>query len=134
MTLVLTIENADALPEGFPCSIAMPDHGCLDIGRKPGLGWTLPDAQRFISSKHCEIHDRAGTYWLYDISTNGTFMNGEKTRIKAARQLSHGDRVAIGIYIIKVTIDAENAGAGLSSLGSTDEASCTGHAFQYDAA
>jgi type VI secretion system protein ImpI len=107
MTLILRIENAENLPKGVPATMRMPSHGRLDIGRGGDLDWTLPDPRRFISGKHCEIHYRAGTYWLYDISTNGTFMNGMISRIKSPQPLSHGDRLAIGIYVISIAIEPE---------------------------
>ena len=36
----------------------------------------------FISGRHCEVRFEKGGYWLYDVSRNGTFLNGSH----AARQ------------------------------------------------
>jgi type VI secretion system protein ImpI len=54
MTLRLSIENVDRLPDGGPLRIEVKGRG-LDLGRDAHLDWTLPDPSRAISSKHCEI-------------------------------------------------------------------------------
>ena len=54
MTLILAIENFDRLPDGGPVRFQARARG-LDIGRDAHLDWTLPDPDRVISSKHCEI-------------------------------------------------------------------------------
>jgi type VI secretion system protein ImpI len=129
MTLILKIENTENLPKGVPATIRMPKHGRLDIGRNSNLDWTLPDPRRFISGKHCEIHYRAGTYWLYDISTNGTFMNGMASRIKSPQPLNHGDQIAIGIYVITIEIEPETESVK-PFLPSSDKTVCSiGKAF-----
>ncbi len=130
MMLTLTIENTECLPDGVPTRMHLRDHGRLDIGRDSDLGWTLPDPYRFISGRHCEIHGRAGTYWLYDVSTNGTFMNGGRDRIHAAQPLRHGDRLAIGIYVITVTIEPEPE-TDWFSPASDQPAYCADQPFQY---
>ena len=81
----------------------------LDIGRDAHLDWTLPDPTRFISSKHCEVRYRDGGYWLHDVSTNGTFLDGSDGRLEAPHRLRHGDRLTIGQYIVAVTLDGEDA-------------------------
>ena len=76
MGLTLTIENETSLPDGGPLSVSVAGKRGLDIGRDTHLDWTLPDPTRVISGKHCEVRYRDGGYWLYDVSTNGTFLNG----------------------------------------------------------
>ena len=107
MTLTLRIENLTTLPDGGPLSVSIKGKRGLDIGRDQYLDWTLPDSSRFISGKHCEVRWHDGAYWLHDISTNGTFMNGADSRLKAPHRLRDGDRFAIGQYIIATTIDEE---------------------------
>lgn len=109
MALRLAIENETSLPDGGPLSVTVSGQRGLDIGRDRHLDWTLPDPSRFISGKHCEIRYRDGGYWLHDVSTNGTFLNGAETRMKGPHRLRNGDRLAIGHYIIAVTIDGEEA-------------------------
>jgi type VI secretion system protein ImpI len=109
--LRLTIENETCLPDGGPISIAVSGQRGLDIGRDQHLDWTLPDPSRHISSKHCEIRFRDGGYWLYDVSTNGTFLNGREGRLQAPHRLHDGDRVQVGHYIIAVAVDGDDAEA-----------------------
>jgi len=84
MTLRLSIENVDRLPDGGPIRIEVKGRG-LDLGRDSHLDWTLPDPGRSISGKHCEIRYRDGGYWLHDVSTNGTFVNGAEYRLDAGQ-------------------------------------------------
>ncbi len=69
------------------------------------LDWTLPDPSRSISGKHCEIRYRDGGYWLHDVSTNGTFVNGADYRLDAPYLLRDGDRLSIGPYMIAVAVE-----------------------------
>ena len=107
MGLTLTIENETSLPDGGPLSVSVSGRRGLDIGRDQHLDWSLPDPTRFISAKHCEVRYRDGGYWLYDVSTNGTFLNGSDGRLKEPYRLKNGDRLTIGHYIIAVAIDGE---------------------------
>jgi type VI secretion system protein ImpI len=107
MTLTLHIENETSLTDGGPLSVSIKGKRGLDIGRDPYLDWTLPDPSRFISGRHCEVRWRDGGYWLHDISTNGTFMNGADSRLKAPHRLRNGDRFVIGQYVIATTLEEE---------------------------
>jgi len=117
MGLTLTIENQTSLPDGGPLSVSIQGKRGIDIGRDQYLDWTLPDPSRFISGKHCEVRWHDGGYWLHDISTNGTFLDGADSRLKVPHRLRNGDRFAIGHYIIVATIDGEGAddSAGLEA-------------------
>jgi type VI secretion system protein ImpI len=111
MGLTLTIENETSLPDGGPLSVSVSGKRGLDIGRDQHLDWSLPDPTRYISAKHCEVRYRDGGYWLYDVSTNGTFLNGSDGRLKAPHRLNNGDRLTIGQYIIAVALDGEDNAA-----------------------
>jgi type VI secretion system protein ImpI len=113
MTLRLSIENMDRLPDGGPLRVEVKGRG-LDLGRDAHLDWTLPDPSRSISSKHCEIRFRDGGYWLHDVSTNGTFVNGAQFRLDAPYLLRDGDRLSIGPYIIAVAVQGQRAPAGVA--------------------
>jgi type VI secretion system protein ImpI len=108
MTLRLWIENVDRLPDGGPLRVEVKGRG-LDVGRDTHLDWTLPDPSRTVSSKHCEIRFRDGGYWLHDVSTNGTYVNGAQYRLDAPYLLRGGDRVSIGPYIIAVDVEGQTA-------------------------
>ena len=116
MTLRLAIENLDRLPDGGPLRVEIKGRG-LDIGRDSHLDWTLPDPSRHVSSKHCEIRFRDGGYWLHDVSTNGTFVNGSQFRLDAPYLLRGGDKLTIGQYIIAVEVDGQATGARQPSGG-----------------
>jgi type VI secretion system protein ImpI len=94
----------DSLPDGGPLSVELDQRG-IDIGRDSYLDWTLPDPQRFISGKHCEVRYRDGEYWLHDVSTNGTRVNDEPGRLTEPYLLKNGDRIHIGDYIVAVALD-----------------------------
>jgi len=107
MALTLTIENETSLPDGGPLSVTLSGGRGLDIGRDQHLDWTLPDPTRAISGRHCEIRYQGKAYWLRDVSTNGTFVNGASQRVQSPYQLRHGDTLEIGQYIIAVVLDQD---------------------------
>lgn len=107
MALYLRLENETSLPDGGPVSVSVTGRRGLDIGRDQYLDWVLPDPTRFISGKHCEVRYREGQYWLTDVSTNGTFLNGSEFRVDGTQPLKSGDRIEIGRYIITVMIETE---------------------------
>jgi len=113
MTLRLAIENMDRLPDGGPVQFEVTGRG-FDIGRDAHLDWTLPDPERHVSSKHCEVRFRDGGYWLTDVSTNGTFVNGASQRLNAPYRLRDGDRLTIGRYIIGVSVRERSIAAAPS--------------------
>ncbi len=73
MTITLTIDSVDQLPDGGPVSYQARNRG-FEIGRQQHLDWTLPDPSRYISGLHCEVRFEKGGYFLYDVSSNGTFL------------------------------------------------------------
>jgi len=106
MALRFHIENETNLPDGGPVSFTVTGKRIVDIGRDRHLDWTLPDPARLISGKHCEVHYRDGDYWLHDVSTNGTFLNGADQRMRGPHRLRSGDRFVVGHYIIGVALDS----------------------------
>jgi type VI secretion system protein ImpI len=127
MALRFSIENETSLPDGGPLSVTVSGKRGLDIGRDQHLDWTLPDPTRTVSGKHCEVRFHEGAYWLHDVSTNGTFLNGSDRRVQGPHRLQNGDRLEIGHYIIAVSMDGEEAAAASAraepaapSLGSSE--------------
>ncbi|MEZ2331244.1 type VI secretion system-associated FHA domain protein TagH [Mesorhizobium sp. RCC_202] len=107
MFISLQISNVDRLPTGIAASYAARDRS-FEIGRE-NCDWTLSDPEKFISGRHCEIRYQAGSFWLYDVSRNGTFVNGSNQRMNAPHRLTQGDRLLIGRYVVAVSIDEEPA-------------------------
>ncbi|TGQ66161.1 type VI secretion system-associated FHA domain protein TagH [Mesorhizobium sp. M00.F.Ca.ET.186.01.1.1] len=110
MYISLQINNIESLPADSPTGYAARDRG-FDIGRE-ACDWTLPDPDKFISGRHCEVRYEAGAFWLHDVSRNGTYINGSSQRMTGPHRLGHGDRVLIGRYVIFVSVDDQHAAAG----------------------
>ena len=109
MGLNLRIENMPRLVDGGPLTYALTGARGADIGRDAHLDWTLPDPTRHVSGKHCEIRFKDGGYLLYDVSRNGTFLNGSDSRVQSPHRLRSGDRLLIGPYIVAVDVQEEAA-------------------------
>jgi type VI secretion system protein ImpI len=120
MTLTLRIENYDTLEDGGPTWITLNQAGA-QIGRRAAMDWVLPDPAKHISGHHFDIAFRDGAYWLTDVSTNGTFFQGQRHRLDGPQQLNGGERLVVGHYIIAV----ELAGGGVGTPAQ-DQASVHG--------
>jgi type VI secretion system protein ImpI len=116
MSLNLQLVNEAKLPDGGPVSFRITGKRGIDIGRGAHLDWTLPDPTQYISSKHCEIRYKDGGYWLHDVSTNGTFVNGADHRMATPHRLRNGDRFTVGHYIIAVMFEGEDGSAEVASV------------------
>ena len=103
MTLTLRIENYDVLENGGPPWITLEGKNAC-IGRGSAMDWILPDPARHISSHHFDITFKGGTYYLTDVSTNGTFLQGQRYRLDGAHEIRSGDRFQVGHYIVGATI------------------------------
>ncbi|RWK42169.1 type VI secretion system-associated FHA domain protein TagH [Mesorhizobium sp.] len=119
MLIRLQVNNVVSLPAGMSTGYSARDRS-FEIGRE-ACDWTLPDPDKFISARHCEVRYQAGAFWLHDISRNGTFINGSTQRMAGPHRLGQGDRLLIGRYVVLVSIDDERAATGQprSSHGST---------------
>lgn len=113
MTLTLLIENYQILDDGGPASIVVPEAG-LQIGRREGMEWVLPDASRHISGHHLDVYFRDGAWWLRDQSTNGTFLHGMRHRLDGPHRLEHGDRFQVGQYVVVALMDAPPMQGGMN--------------------
>jgi pSer/pThr/pTyr-binding forkhead associated (FHA) protein len=87
-------------------------------GRSPGVRFAVarfpcivgrhPDCDRrldlgFISRHHARFFLREGVIWVEDlVSHNGTFINGD--RLKEARALRDGDKLALGHLLMRVSL------------------------------
>lgn len=65
------------------------------LGRAVECDVRLPENDRLVSREHARLErDGTGMWWLVDLSTNGTFVNGE--RMSGRRALHDGDQMGIG--------------------------------------
>ncbi|AUH32952.1 type VI secretion system-associated FHA domain protein TagH [Paracoccus tegillarcae] len=127
MTLTLQIENYQILDDGGPASVQIVDTG-LSAGRSSGMGWVLPDASRHISGHHFDIFRDDKGWWLRDVSTNGTFLQGQRYRLDGPHKLNHGDRFQVGQYIIVVLVDQPAGAAALTPASLPDRSQAPGYA------
>lgn len=79
------------------------------IGRGVDNDWVLSDPERFLSSKHCQISGEGSRYFLTDLSTNGTFVNGSPEPVGRGSRiaLNDGDCFDVGEYRFKVTLEQQ---------------------------
>jgi type VI secretion system FHA domain protein len=89
------------------------------IGRSNTCSLPLPSPDRYISREHLEIRCRAGKYSLKVISkVNGCSVNDNAVPPGAAVELSHGDRIQLGDYLLVAELLAEpRAKDPLSAFG-----------------
>jgi type VI secretion system protein len=81
------------------------------IGRSLESDWVLPDAQRFVSSRHASIDFRSGSYYIVDTSSNGVYINGSNQPVGRGnpQRLFPGDRIRMGEYEMLVEIDESDS-------------------------
>jgi type VI secretion system FHA domain protein len=81
------------------------------IGRSLESDWVLPDAQRFISSRHASIDFRSGSYYIIDTSSNGVYINGSNQPVGRGnpQRLFPGDRIRMGEFEMLVEIDESDS-------------------------
>lgn len=113
MTLTLQIENFHVLDDGGPVNILVPQTG-IQVGRRTGMNWVLPDASRYISGHHFDVRHENGHWILQDSSTNGTFLQGHRHRLDGPHVLKHGDRFQVGQYVIVALMDQPQGGAAMT--------------------
>lgn len=124
MTLTLAITNRNRLENGSPLELVLHGRGAI-IGRAQTCEWSLPDDARVLSSRHCEVQFRDGSYTLVDLSTNGTYLGNEAERMAEPRRIRHGDRFRVGPFELEARLsgnaraqhDAEAAASAQASQG-----------------
>jgi type VI secretion system protein ImpI len=109
MTLTLRIENYDTLEDGGPTWLTL-NQGHASVGRRPAMDWVLPDPAKHVSGHHFDITFRDGTYWLTDVSTNGTFLQGQPHRLQEPLALRGGERLIVAHYVISITVEHAHGG------------------------
>lgn len=81
------------------------------IGRSVNVDWTLPDPDRFISSKHAEIIQRDNNFYIKDISSNGIINSTTDEPIGNNQELliSNNQQFLIGDYLIQAEIESNSS-------------------------
>ncbi|MBO0217628.1 FHA domain-containing protein, partial [Vibrio sp. Vb2880] len=59
----------------------------------------------FISGTHCLLSVYGDTYYISDVSTNGTMVNGNKILKNQPVALVDGDIISLGQYEIGVSLE-----------------------------
>jgi len=106
MTLTLRIDNFDTLEDGGPTFLFV-DPRDASVGRKRGMDWVLPDSMKHVSGHHFDITYARGAYFLIDVSTNGTLIEGSPHRLDGPCLLKGGERLLVGKYVISVQVRTE---------------------------
>ncbi|MBY7735062.1 type VI secretion system-associated FHA domain protein TagH [Francisella philomiragia] len=72
------------------------------IGRSKDCLWPLNDHTRKISGKHMLLESQYGEFFVTDISTNGTKLNGLKLERNLPTKIKQGDVLELGLYKLVV--------------------------------
>jgi len=107
MRILLSVVGARAAQLGAEATRAFGPEGGV-IGRSPEADWVLTDPNRYLSLQHARISWGQGGFFIEDLSSNGTYLNGAATAIGKGRRepLSHGDRLGLGDFDMIVGIEA----------------------------
>ena len=65
----------------------------LNIGRSSENQIVINDVTKIISKKHAIFEINNGNYYITDLSTNGTFVNGKKISKGVQIKINHGDSI-----------------------------------------
>ncbi|MGI9307965.1 MAG: type VI secretion system-associated FHA domain protein, partial [Gammaproteobacteria bacterium] len=76
------------------------------IGRGLDNDWALPDAKRYLSTRHALIDFQGGAYYLVDLSRNGIYINNADAPVGQGhpQRLFDGDRLRMGEFDIYVAV------------------------------
>ena len=90
---------------------ATPLAHCFDvaggaIGRGPDNSLVLPDALKTVSRVHARIDCVDGGWWLNDLGSNPSRLNGRPVTPGTRARLADRDRLEIGAYVLDVTVQA----------------------------
>ncbi len=96
----------------------------LIFGRSEACDWHLPDPEKIISSRHGRIEKEGDSFYLYDTSTNGTFVNFGVSALGQGNKhrLAHSDVITVGDFQIEVELaDSQSTTAYTEARPSTDD-------------
>lgn len=78
----------------------------LTFGRSEKNDWHLPDPEKVVSGSHARVEKLADGFYLYDLSTNGLYINRavEALGQSNSHKLSQGDLLTFGDYEVSVAL------------------------------
>src|SRR6185295_12289525 len=108
MALRLRVVSDHRRSLGDRCNIVFGVGGGT-IGRSADNDWVLPDPLRYVSAHHARVSFKQGTYFLEDLSTNGSYVNDSDKALgkQGPHKLQNGDLLRFGDYQVAVVIDAD---------------------------
>ena len=123
MSITVSITKSPADVFNQQTSMVFAENGGT-IGRAANNFWVLDDPERFISSRHSQITCENGQFYLTDLSTNGTFLNGSPEPIGKGNKvaLNDGDSFSLGDYEFMASLAEDEQFAGGSPFSFVPEA------------
>lgn len=114
MELILNITSYHRLSPEIEANKTVKDS--LTFGRSEGCDWHLPDPEKIISSKHGRIEKEGDSFYIYDNSTNGLFINFAVAPLGQGnkQRLSDSDVLTIGDFQVDVSL-ADDPHADISN-------------------
>jgi type VI secretion system protein len=105
MAITVSVVNAPLGARYGESSRVFNDQGGT-IGRGERNSWVLDDPEKYLSSCHCSITFEGGSYYITDLSTNGTYLNHSPAPLgKGSKSvLKDGDSFEMGSYSMQVKI------------------------------
>ena len=121
MELILNITSYHRLSPEIEATKTVNDS--LTFGRSETCDWHFPDPEKIISSKHGRIVKEGDSFYIYDTSTNGTFVNFGVSPLGQGnkQRLSDSDTLTVGDFQIEVKL-AQAAVSQASSFGNLNAA------------
>jgi pSer/pThr/pTyr-binding forkhead associated (FHA) protein len=73
------------------------------VGRDSSCDHIILDPKRSVSRKHCVLINDSGSYFIEDISSNGTFLNGKRLNKGAKIPIKPSDLISLsGSYTLNI--------------------------------
>jgi FHA domain-containing protein len=103
--LTLTVISVNSTPSATPMAAHFGPQGGT-IGRNAGVTLVLPDEARTISRQQANIRFDGQRYFFDEHGANASTVNGVSVGAGKSAALNNGDTLAIGPYVLQVTIAA----------------------------
>ena len=124
MELILNITSYHRLSPEIEATKTVTDS--LIFGRSETCEWHFPDPEKIISSKHGRVVKEGDSFYVYDTSTNGIFVNFGVSPLGQGnkQRLSDSDTITVGDFQIEVKLAGnENTADDFDNLSSIENLS-----------